>query len=189
MPLTMPLLQSCPSVLQTATFTQSCSTPRRSRRRNQLRCSHVTSCNTLKIMLNNLGNVPYPTQGFPAVPEIFLHFSEACCSIPAISKTDPYPSLQLPKNPRTREPEMTGPEPCTGMTRPNPTLFPNVVRSHLKYFLIPIVLLFLLFCSLYLVLLCSLNHLSSFHVLSMYLPFSCSCFLRILCHATHFHKV
>src|SRR6266481_5199862 len=71
-------------------------------------------------MLTNLGNVPYPTRGFPAVPEIFLHFSEACCSIPAISKTDPYPSLQLPKNPKTREPEITGPEPCTGMTRPDP---------------------------------------------------------------------
>src|SRR6266481_3461969 len=70
-------------------------------------CQSVTSCNTLKIMLTNLGNVPYTTRGFPAVPEIFLHFSEACCSIPAISKTDPYPSLQLLKNPKTREPEMT----------------------------------------------------------------------------------
>src|SRR6266481_7831805 len=97
-------------------------------------CQSVTSCNTPKIMLTNLGNVPYLTRGFPAVPEIFLHFSEACCSIPAISKTDPYPSLQLPKNPKTQEPEMTRPEPCTGMTRPDPVsqcgqvppqIFPN----------------------------------------------------------------
>src|SRR6266481_922740 len=128
-------------------------------------------------MLTNLGNVPYMTRGFPAVPKIFLHFSEACChrhcskSIPAISKTDPYPSLQLPKNPKTREPEMTGPEPCTGMTRPDPVsqcgqvppqIFPNF------------------YCSIVLVVLFTVPRLVVFPESSKFLPCSCSCFLQIL---------
>src|SRR6266481_7638264 len=125
---------------------------------------------------------------FRTRPEVSLQFPRFSCIFPRLAAASlqfPRQTLSLPcnsqktrkpENPRTRGPEVTQPKPCTGMTRPDPvSKCGQVLPQNISQ-----CLLFLLFCSLYLVLLCSLNHLSSFHVPSVYLPCSCPCFLWIL---------
>src|SRR6266481_4538777 len=108
---------------------------------------------------------------FPRLAAASLQFPRQTLTLPCNSR-----KTQKPENLRTQGPEVTQSEPCTGMTRPDlVSQCGQVPPQNISRFL-----LFLLFCSLYLVLLCSLNHLSSFHVPSVYLPCSCFCFLWIL---------
>src|SRR6266481_2917900 len=116
---------------------------------------------------------------FPRLAAASLQFPRQTLTLPCNSR-----KTRKPENPKTREPEITGPEPCTGMTRPDPVsqcgqvppqIFPNS------------------YCSIVLVVLFAVPHLvvfpepskflpCSFHVSSMFLflfpsdPLTCNTF-------------
>src|SRR6266481_5858928 len=73
-----------------------------------VRSTCVTSRNTLKTLLTKLRNVPYPSRGSRALPETSQDFPRLPEQFPKASLQFPRPSLtslQLPKNPKTREHE------------------------------------------------------------------------------------
>src|SRR6266481_2704969 len=96
---------------------------------------------------------------FCTQPEVSLQFPRFSCIFPRLAAA----SLQLPKNPKTREPEITGPKTCTGMTQPDPVsqcgqvppqIFPNS------------------YCSIVLVVLFAIPRLVVFPESSKFLPCS-----------------